>query len=334
MRLRQASFTFTVPAKGSEAASKKDSSRGASAEARSETSMNLFNSPPSGPSSSSASTHDSPQSLFISDSNDSPLTFFGQGLTVMDPEPQQTATNAADAMGIDFGFGPLVSHTPYTTIASNPLFMSFREPDPTNLFAQSNTTNAQFDFSQQGYMGWPDINMSDTSLSSFDVTGSLDELFGSSYLSTPSFDYGSSVKSPSSTVSPVAHQSSVKSPGSISSGASSGSSPASSGASPAASGSSASCNGKCTKKDLAAAVAKDPGSMFAPPVGSSPVPPPEGLESATCSADGACPELVPCKGLQLPKTQRNEKNLEVMKAWRAIRHDPNYQVRRTDNEYQ
>jgi len=36
-------------------------------------------------------------------------------------------------------------------------------------------------------------------------------------------------------------------------------------------------------------------------------------------------EFVPCKGLSLPKTQKDDRNMEVMSAWRTIRSDPQYQ---------
>ena len=39
-----------------------------------------------------------------------------------------------------------------------------------------------------------------------------------------------------------------------------------------------------------------------------------------------CNEFPRCKGLQLPKTTKNEKNVEVMRAWKTIRTDPNFKV--------
>lgn len=346
VRLRQTSFTFSVPSSSTEGQAQ-SSSKVTPPEPRQDSSMALFNnSPPSASSSTTASTHDSPQSLFINDQNDGNLSFFGQGLTVMDPEPQQTATSSADSMGMTFGFSPIVNQ-PYTTIASNPMFMSFREPDPYNPFPQGGQINGAgamgaqpFDFSQLNYSSWPDVNMDDitgNNMQAFDLTNSLDELFGgASYLGTPGFDYGK--PSPNS-LSPVSHQN-VPSPASLRSsssssasssttpGTSNSSSPAISDAQPSGSGG---CNGdSCSKKNLKEFIQQDPGSMFVSSNSNSSLPSASSSEETlpgerTVSGD-ACPEAVPCKGLILPKTQRNDQNVEVMSAWRAIRHDPKYQV--------
>ncbi|KAH8120736.1 hypothetical protein DFH11DRAFT_1500160 [Phellopilus nigrolimitatus] len=342
IRLRSSSFTFSVPASSSEGQSSKGASRGSPSDSRQDTSMNLFNSPATASTSASASTHDSPQNLFVSDKNDSPLSFLGPGLTVVNPD-QRTATATADAMGMDFGFGPTVTSTPYTTIASNPLFMSFREPDPFDPLGHTNQafpqSNQSFDFSQQLFPGWPDVAMDGNNVNgmqAFDLTNSLDELFGSLEYNGQGMEFMNVPKaSPTSSLSPVSHQNmNNNSSGTNSGSSSSGSSPASiqsSGVSPGLARSNPGCDGKtkCTKENLAKFVAQDSGSMFAPrstpsyaesdETSPAPVTPPPG------SADDSCSEFPPCKGLQLPKTQKSEKNVEVMNAWRTIRHDPKYQ---------
>ncbi|KAI5119792.1 hypothetical protein M0805_006590 [Coniferiporia weirii] len=344
VRLRQSSFTFAVPssASGSKGQPTSDPSRGSPHELHQDSSMNLFNSPPSVSTSSSVSTHDSPQSLFANDKNDDTLSFLGQGLTVLNPEQQQTATGSGDAMGIDFGFGP-APITPYTTIASNPLFMSFREPDSFGDLGQTgrgfSRPNQPYEFPQQGFPGWPDVSMDNTGtngMQAFDLTNSLDELFGGSSYTGQGIDFLNFGKaSPSNSLSPVSHQLSNNSAG-TSSGSSSGSSPNLTqpiGASPDLSNFKPACDGnaKCTKENLAKFVAQEGGSVFAPrstsfasssDEASSPFTPASGSGS---DKNEACSEFPPCKGLQLPKTQKSDKNVEVMSAWKTIRHDPNYQ---------
>ncbi|THH12169.1 hypothetical protein EW145_g176 [Phellinidium pouzarii] len=341
VRLRQSAFTFTVPssASSSKSTATNDSSRGSPHDPQQDASMNLYNPSPSVSASSSASTHDSPQSLFANDKNDDTLSFLEQRITVLNPEQQQTAT--ADAMGMDFGFGPTTNSTPYTTIASNPLFMSFREPDSFDNFGHANQSYSQpnlpFDFSQQYFSGWPDVAMDNTGtngMQAFDLTNSLDELFGGSSYVGQGIDFMNFGKTSSSnSLSPVSHQNSNTSQhGSNTSSSSLGSSPNLLPSSDASSESKTGCDGvsKCTKENIAKFVAQDNGSVFAPKTSSfasgseetSPLPltPVSGSES-----NDACSEFPPCKGLQLPKTQKNEKNVEVMSAWKKIRHDPKYQ---------
>lgn len=333
IRLRQSSFTFNVPSPSLN----QNAGPSTIPEQKQDRPIAMFNSPQTASTSSSVSTTDSPQSMFA-DKADDPLAFLNNpGLTVIGSDSQATATG--DAMNLDFGFPPL-NNTPYTTIASNPLFMSFREPDPLegmNQTPQTNVLNPPFDInssnSQNYFTGWPDVSMENLhGLQAFDLTNSLDELFGGSGFSS-SNDFFNPTPS---TLSPVSHR---KSPAEASSSSSS------SGASPAAAMQStpnlgSSCfndkgSNKCTKEALANSLAQDQGSMFAPrqsmftssPSGSSSAPETPALGNSTPGSKMEdCKEFPPCKGLQLPKTQRNEKNVEVMSAWKAIRHDPNFQV--------
>lgn len=171
------------------------------------------------------------------------------------------------------------------------------------------------------------------------LNSSLDELFGgTSYfgqLGSGDFNFNNN-KSPATSLSPVSHHNSSKSSNvSISSGSSSsGSTPASmtsNGASPNATGPACGSKSGCSKANLADALARDQGSVFVsrPENASSPD---SASGNTPMQTSDECPEPVPCKGLKLPKTQRNERNVEVMNAWRAIRHDPNYQVRSSETE--
>ncbi|KLO06312.1 hypothetical protein SCHPADRAFT_1002416 [Schizopora paradoxa] len=346
MKLRQSSFTFSMPPT-SEPSKDPSSSTG-----NADTPLNnpFTNPPSSGSTSSTSSTHDSPQSLFLNEKPDSsPMSIFNNpNLHVI--EPEQTATGDAMGMGMDFGFGPVIADTPYTTLASNPLFMSFREPDvyafgDTSSYPQNhgsnqvNGNNGGFDFSQN-YPAWPDVNM-DVNMQAFDLTNSLDELFGGNFNTSNTMDYASFLKnSPSNSISPVSHRNgnspaaTISNSTSSSSSSSSGASPASQPSPSAANNSSPSANGvqntasfgatsdgfsacdsskKCTKEMLRHAVANDSGSMFAPKEPSPPV----------IALDGVR-EFIPCKNMNLPKTQKSDQNMEVMSAWRRIRTDPKY----------
>ncbi|EJD04473.1 uncharacterized protein FOMMEDRAFT_140417 [Fomitiporia mediterranea MF3/22] len=345
MRLRQSSFTFAVPPSASTASSSQsngsDVNGNNQSNAHRDSQTNTFNIPPSTTTSSTASTHDSPESLFLTDNSDGQLSFLGRNLIPLSSEQQQTAT--ADAMNMDFGFGPVLSHTPYTTIASNPLFMSFREPDVFDSLVQQQQqqqnhgqsaaqSGQSYDFSQQLFPGgWPDVAMNNggspnTSMQAFDLTNSLDELFGTSYNNgSNGLDYtmNAAKASPSTSLSPVSHRNSEQStPGA----SSSSSSPSVSGSPVVTRDTPCDPSKKCTKSDLAKAIALDKGSIFAArpqeshSEDSSPSPPKSGTLD-----DDQCDEFPPCKGLQLPKTQKNENNVEVMAAWRKIRHDPKFQ---------
>lgn len=297
-----------------------------------DTPMSLFGSPPSATSSATASTHDSPQSLFLNEKGEpsgvgAPISFFDR-----QRPREQTAT--ADAMGLDFGFGPVLTETPYTTIASNPMFMSFREPDPafameTTPMNGVGTTTQPFGSNGGLSFNWPDVNMSMLdNLQAFDLTNSLDELFGGSTTvgNGAPMDYQSFKNLPTSQ-SPVSHQS-ARSPASTTTNASSpvnglrlngnsnnnagdSNSPDSSNPNPCAAGS-------CprTKASLAGLIAKDQGSIFVP----KSTPPP------TTSPVLPTSEFVPCSNLQLPKTQKSDKNVEVMNAWKIIQANPKFQV--------
>ena len=54
------------------------------------------------------------------------------------------------------------------------------------------------------------------------------------------------------------------------------------------------------------------------------------LRKAT-GEDGGTP-FVMCKGSSFPKTQKSDKNIEVLKAWRTITNSPLYKVSISDSE--
>lgn len=358
VRLREASFTFSVPStSGSGSSSSRSRAAATSSASHAHTSrsptdlppqdtpMTLFGSPPSATSSSTASTHDSPQSLFLNEKGDSqqqlprqqqqvPMSFFGR-------PPEQTAT--ADAMGLDFGFGPVSTETPYTTIASNPMFMSFREPEPPQYSLDpSSQGNGSYGL-PQSFSSWPDVNMLDN-LQAFDLTNSLDELFGaaSNIGNNGPLDY--QYKNLSASQSPVSHHNSKSPVSSVSTnvqqngpngqpnGNVNPTPPQNNTTSHDAPASSDSCSaGTCpkTKEAFANVIAKDKGSIFVPKSS----PPASSSGSTSYDVPPPTAEFVPCSNLQLPKTLRSDKNVEVMSAWKIIQSDPKFQVGLLSNQF-
>lgn len=386
MRLRQSNFTFAVP--------QPSSSNDASSSGTQKPQMGVFNSPPSTCTSTTASSHDSPESVFANekemDTTD-PLSFLNGNLSMLtsmdgsDQSQQQTAT--ADTMNMDFGFGPSNNVTPYTTIASNPLFMSFRESDAfdpmtthqnrdrTASSASSTKPVSPFDFSSgasshlttpnsnnngnsqpNGVANWPDFDMQ-----AFDLTlsNSLDELFGNVYGIPPSSQQSHSPNSNNfDFLTGLSSVSGLGKPNSGSSlGATSSLSPINHQITPpistANSSPNISTNGRsCTKSKemVRQCMEAAGGSIFVPSSNgimgtpnssnassSSGLPPSSTTNGKTTDSammdkaaglDGEddCNEFPRCKGLQLPKTTKNEKNVEVMRAWKTIRTDPNFKV--------
>ncbi|TDL15847.1 hypothetical protein BD410DRAFT_84105 [Rickenella mellea] len=329
VRLRGSSFTFSVPS-GPAAT---QAQAGPSSAVDSPSSKDSPNSgyPSAATSASSPATAESantsPPSLFLNEKTDSAALFGGPEVV------QQTATT--DAMGMDFGFGPVFTETPYTTIASNPLFMSFREPTS---FSTSMDTSGNADIGNSPYnaaspsmfdwnspsfgAGWPDVTMQDNPMA-FDLTNSLDELFGGQQITGIDMSPFGGKSGSTTSLSPVVHHRpsphSTPSMASISSASSSllpQPSPISQHIQPQAQlmpqseGSTGApidpeipCpkSSKCT---VAADMIKEGSSAFSPP-----------LEEGGLTKD--------CES-KLPMTEKNEKNVDVMKAWRQITTDPKY----------
>jgi AP-1-like transcription factor len=220
-----------------------------------------------------------------------------------DSVSQPTATEGA--MQLDFGFGRntgLASNTPYTTIASNPKFMSFASTfdSPSNSSAPASNAfvPGSFNFDMSSMSSWspPPTTLQDPQ---------LDDLF-TGYLSTMNPTDFSMQSQSSTSVSPISHH--------IGAPFRSSTSPASSLLSPAApqvspdSPSSAPEKHPCRSKMLKELITHGEPSPFA--AGTS--------ESAT---------VLPCgKSAVFPKTVKSEKNIEVLTAWKNITSDPKFKV--------
>jgi AP-1-like factor len=233
----------------------------------------------------------------------------------------------ADAiMSYDFGYGQFVpSNTPYKTIASNPMFMSFAEPtvtDTTPVPKSSAQSPSEVTFGQ-----WTGQTSSHEGNSQ---AGSLDELFGGHIFGSQSpINFNVLMKSPAtspitaagSALSPVIHQSIHA----LSTGPSSNSSPAfesSEGLSPAPSSSSDS-DCPITRAQMEKHIQAQGSSVFAPP----PPRPQENEESQVFRAPaGADGPMIICKDATFPMTEKSDKNIEVLTAWRNITSHPNFKA--------
>lgn len=80
-----------------------------------------------------------------------------------------------------------------------------------------------------------------------------------------------------------------------------------------------------TKQDLANHIAQDTGSMFAPPQPQSISP---SMPSNSKEILGGCTGNTQA----LPKTEKNDNNVEVMSAWRTITSNPKYKQNVDMNE--
>ncbi|KAF8807169.1 hypothetical protein BYT27DRAFT_7099823 [Phlegmacium glaucopus] len=228
-----------------------------------------------------------------------------------DPVPQPTAT--AGAMQLDFGFGQntgLASNAPYTTIASNPMFMSFAStfdslsPDPSNSSAAASNTflTSPFNFDMSTMSTWspPPTTSQDPQ---------LDDLFTGYLGAINSTDFSIAPQS-STSLSPVSHH--VATP-------------------------------------FRSSTSQTPSSSFssaAPSLLDGPLP---ALEKEPCHTKQNCEKLIssgepspfatdilhrgaetatsgfPCsEGAAFPKTIKSDKNIEVLTAWKNITSDPKF----------
>ena len=268
----------------------------------------------------------------MSSSLDTPSAFpdidFGS-LTALDPASIDLLDDSDAIMSYDFGYGQFVpSHTPYKTIASNPMFMSFADPSPPETGHPPKST-AQPDSNGSGpfdltFAPWSGQT---TSREGGSHTGSLDELFGGHLFDSQSpINFNALMKSTAtspvltSSMSPVVHQS-VHTPSSNSSP--SFESP--DGLSPTASSRSNSDTCPKTRAQLEQHIQAEGSSMFAPP------PPQEETKAnifrAPAGADGP---MVVCKGATFPPTEKSDRNIDVLTAWRSITSHPHFQASVSD----
>jgi AP-1-like factor len=321
--LKQTSFTFSVP---KDAATNMESPRAA---------QNNFRSVPSPQPVASTSTSVSAPTKVPNPLDWSSLTTFDPAMLNLldDSVPQPTATEGA--MQMDFGFGAntgLASNAPYTTIASNPMFMSFAStfdslaPEASSSSSSSNNfsnnnNSMGFNFDMNSLTTWPTPSTSQDA--------ALDDLFAGYLTSTGAMDLSMLSHSPAS-ISPVAHHVTppgVNSPlGSLSSSSSSPSMLGSSSLfttprdSPQSDGGGGDSvhhgdGSGCpkTKKELEQRVAAAGASPFAP-------------SSLRKSSDTVLGTMIACAGSNFPKTAKSDKNVEVLSAWRSIRADPKFKV--------
>lgn len=335
--LKSTSFTFSVPRNGESSDGPFDSVV-PSFDSPSESSIFASTSHLPSPSSSAPTKGATPQSSSL----DTPSAFPGDidfgSLTPLDPSTIDFLDDADAIMSYDFGYGQVVpSKTPYKTIASNPLFMSFAEPtapDTTSIptsSAQAPSGNPyDLTFGQ-----WTGQTGQTSSQEGNSQAGSLDELFGGHIFGSQSpINFSVLMKSPATSpittatsgLSPVIHQSIH----SVSTAPSSNNSPAfdsSEGSSPVPPPSAHSGCPK-TRAQLEQRIEAEGSSIFAPP----PPPPQQNEErnqvfKAPAGVDGP---MIMCKDATFPKTEKSDKNVEVLTAWRSITSHPDFKASNID----
>lgn len=220
-----------------------------------------------------------------------------------DSVSQPTATEGA--MQLDFGFGNntgLASNAPYTTIASNPAFMSFAStfdsPSNPSAPASNSFVSSPFSFDMNSMSTW-------SSPPTASQDAQLDDLF-TGYLSTVNSTDFSMQPQSSASVSPVSHH--IATP--FRSGTSQSSSSSSPSAAPQASKSppdSVREKAHCRTKMLEELISSGGPSPFATA--------PETAITIPCS-----------EGAAFPKTIKSDKNIEVLTAWKSITSDPKFKV--------
>lgn len=327
--LRNTSFTFTVPRNGEPSDGSFNSAVPSFATSPSSVFASTSHLP--SPSSSGPTKAVTPQSSSL----DTPPSFPGDidfgSLTALDPSSTMSLLDDSDAiMSYDFGSGQFVpSNTPYKTIASAPMFMSFADPivpeTPTSKsLAQSpgSSSSSPYDVTFGQWTGQT------TSQEGNSHAGSIEELFGGHMFANQSpIDFSVLIKSPAtssistagSTMSPVTHQSIHPS----TAGPSSNPSPvfeSSNASSPSALHSASDC--PKTRAQMEQHIQAEGSSIFAPP-------PPQEKEPRTqafrapAGADGP---MIMCKGATFPMTEKSDNNIEVLTAWRTITSYPDFKA--------
>lgn len=254
-------------------------------------------------------------------------------LNVLDDssQPQQPAANDSQ-MNMDFSF-PAVQPR---MLASNPTYMSFGEPMALDQTSPSNGATPQTSMDSMGMASFGDWSPPTESGLSPQSIDSFDQLFGGNYMSAQSpVDFSALLRSPPSAISPVQHT--LRPNGSASSSLTPNSSSESSNTnttSPSSASSSTtpsmtnvgSPNGhnltECprTKEQMAAVIRNAGSSTFV----DSP-PPPPALLRKTCDTDSGN-AMIMCQGSSFPKTEKSDKNIEVLTAWRSITSNPHFKV--------
>ncbi|KAF4623393.1 hypothetical protein D9613_001582 [Agrocybe pediades] len=326
--LKQSAFTFSVP-----------KSSPVNMDTTSPPQNPIFSTSPP-PSSSSISGPASPKMTNPLDWS-SLTTFDPSMLNLLDESvPQPTATQGA--MQMDFGFGTntgLASNAPFTTIASNPMFMSFASTfdnlTPPEASGSSPSGSGSNNYGNGGDMNNSmNFNFDMNNLSTWPAPASnqdniLDDLF-SGYMTGGNILDNSLISASPSSISPVAHHISPPARSPLNPASSSSSSSLSpplhtqhqNGMTPrdsprSDSDSSIHHGSGCpkTKSELGQRIVDSGASPFAP------APPVANLRK---SSDSVLGTMIACAGSSFPKTAKSDKNIEVLSAWRTIRADPKF----------
>jgi len=331
--LKNTSFTFSVPRNGEP--SDKPFNGNVSSFPPSQNSIFAPASHIPSPPSSTATKTGTP----LSSSLDTPSAFpdidFGS-LTPLDPASIDLLDDTDAIMSYDFGYGQFVpSRTPYKTIASNPMFMSFADPSlPEN--ASKSATQPDLNGSSPFDMTFGQWTGQTTSREGGSHTGSFDELFGGHIFDSQSpINFNAMMKSTAtspispvltssltSSMSPIVHQS-VHTPPSSSTSPSFDSPD---GPLPIAGSTSNSDTCPKTRAQMEQRIQEEGSSIFAPP-------PPQEKEAkaqifkAPAGADGP---MIMCKGATFPPTEKNDRNIDVLTAWRSITSHPQFQASNVD----
>ncbi|THG94786.1 hypothetical protein EW026_g6753 [Hermanssonia centrifuga] len=346
MALKQAAFTFTVP-----------KPNGAPSNSFPQQQSNGFFSTPGASTSSAASSVGSPAHMSMPQQHQQPQPFdfnFGS-LIPFDPASlnmidEPTATDGA--MNMDFGFGQPNGLSPYKTIASNPMYMSFAEPMPYDLspppihpLMQQSPTSLESQQStpiEQLRMTPFDWNSNSPPTSGTNGMDSLDQLFSVGYNGAQSpVDFSALLRSPPSSPNGFAQHP----PGQSTDGC------------------------PRTKEDVSKMIQQLGTSTFVQNPLESPRQQQQQQNGAffqnqhqVQNGDGhidACPKftkesllatisrqapdetvgpnggfvrkmsdgngsVVMCKGSSFPKTEKSERNIEVLAAWRSITSNPQF----------
>ncbi|KAI0369919.1 hypothetical protein BV20DRAFT_979848 [Pilatotrama ljubarskyi] len=334
MMLKQAAFTFTAP----------HGNVGNAANAGQSSVNNHmqfnFSSPGAGPSKSPVQSQPpQPQQQFDLNFN---------SLIPFDPNMLNPAEDFPGDMDMNVDSAFPYNNGSYKTIASNPLFTSFAEPTPGDsppllVNGGHQFTPGSFDsFTEH----WTPPESQDA----------LEQLFGANFLSPNAnsvTDFQALLASSPSSISPVSHAS-MRTP----SLSSSSSSPdhATGASSPQTANGSPSLHhmGECpkTKAELSKVISESGQSSFVqspPPIAKNSPSSGIGTEKGSPSANGntntnggpACDmsiapmlkkavddngtgPIVMCKGSSFPRTEKSDKNVEVLTAWRSITSNPQF----------
>ncbi|KAI0757591.1 hypothetical protein C8Q80DRAFT_1265487 [Daedaleopsis nitida] len=317
MMLKQAAFTFTAP-RSNNAPAPQHSFNGHPVQFN-------FSSPGAGPSKSPMQAQSPPSHYDINFNS----------LISFDPSMINPNEDLAD-QPMDTSFSYNTNH--YKTIASNPMFTSFVEPSPAD--SPPIMMNGNQGYTQSPFDSFAD-HWTPPEGGGHDA---LDQLFGGNFLSssgTGAPDFQALLASPPSALSPVSHTTRTPSLSSSSSPAA-----ATNGSSPG----SMHGTGECpkTKEQLSKCIEQQgPSSFVQGPGGSSQSDSPAAgnnnngadkmhVDSGpSCempfapflrkshAEDGVTP-FVMCRGSSFPKTQKSDKNIEVLTAWRTITSNPQF----------